>query len=139
VLKTAGGLLTAYILMKLGVEVFQYMSREPVLVIDDTYSVEGYRYWNISFEEYVSVSYDYIVRSGNNIRLLILGDEEFTHYENNERYRSYLSTEASQSKRGEVELESGDYVIVLDKVNPVVGEDTDASVEFDLEAEPGVI
>jgi len=92
-------------------------------VLDDTVTVleDEWTYWEFDVEESLELSYEFLVRDGPPVDLIILTQDEFTSFENEERFRyfdgsSLDSTGSSESLR----LDPADMVIVID--NSELGE-----------------
>lgn len=77
---------------------------------------DEYRYYGFTFDGDGSVEYEFTVRSGPEIDVFVTNEEEFDHYENQERFRTYdMSSSAGGS--GSSNLGSGSYYLVIDNTS----------------------
>ena len=95
--------------------------QEPLPIADSTEEVEEdyYVFWDFSVEGSGTLEYDFIVREGPDVDVIVLASDEFDHFEANHRFQ-YLDSSSGASDIGSVTLSSGDYVLMVD--NTTTGE-----------------
>lgn len=95
--------------------------RRSLEVADSTENVEEdqYVYWNFSPGESGTLEYDFIVRDGPDVDVIVLTSDEFAHFEANNRFQ-YLESSFGASGINSVSVSPNDYVLMID--NTSVGE-----------------
>ncbi len=116
---------------------------KQVLSKSNTWEIEEdrWRYFGFSLRGEGKLYYDFIVREGPEIDVILMDESEYTHFESQSRYNYYTKFSQLNSAGGTVEqvLPAGSYYIIFD--NSEAGEaspPTDfnnsvATVEFDIE------
>jgi hypothetical protein len=109
-------------------------------VVDATRVVDedGYVYWEFSYDQPVTVSWQFTVRDGPSIDIFLVSQSEFSHYEQGERFRTFESSLDSTAGSESVTLEEGEYVLVLDNTSageaapPTNFDEDPAEVEIEI-------
>jgi hypothetical protein len=98
--------------------------------------------WKLSYEEETHIEYEMLVRKGPSIDVVLFSEEEYTHYENDERAQYYSNLSDLDTIDGTASgwVETGDYRLVIDNTNwgeavpPTNLDDDVAEVEYTITA-----
>lgn len=117
---------------------------QRVTTISDERNIEedGYYYYSINFAQSTTIEYEFVVRQGTEIDVILFDESEFSHYENGERSRYYTGLSALNSVGDSAtgQVGTGSYRLVFDNTNygeaaPPTNFDNDVvNVEFSIEA-----
>lgn len=115
-------------------------TREEVMDTRTTISEDGYHYWGYELNRQAELSFSYTVRSGPEIDVFVVSESELSEYEDNNRFRSYLSSDGISGSESGV-LSSGRYYIIVDNTNagsvspPTNLNDDEVDVEIEAHVE----
>lgn len=88
---------------------------------DETVEVpeDSYQAYTATFENSATLAYDAIVRTGPAIDIIVTNGNEFSNYENDENFRYDSAASALDTSNGSnsAQLESGNWVLILDNTN----------------------
>jgi len=98
---------------------------------------DQYHYSEFDLNRTATVEYRFTVRSGPDIDVFVTNEEEFGHYEDGERFRTYEDSMDTTSGSGSADLGEGHYYVVVDNTSAGVAEppsnmDNDV-IEVDIE------
>jgi hypothetical protein len=112
--------------------------------VSDTRNLEEdqWRYYTINFSEPGILEYDFIVRDGPAIDVIMMDESEYQYFENEERWEYYTDLSALDTTGDEVRgrIGSGTYRLIFDNSNqgeaapPSNFSNDVVSVEFTIEA-----
>lgn len=94
---------------------------QQVRSISDTRNIEEdhWRYYSLNFSKDGSLTYDFIVREGPAIDVIVMDESEYTHFENGDRWEYYSQLSALDSTGDEISrtVSRGSYYLILDNSN----------------------
>ncbi|WP_135822434.1 hypothetical protein [Halostella litorea] len=87
-------------------------------LVDDTVDVseDEYRYWTFTLNQEATLSYEFTVRNGPNVDVILTDQEEFNSYQDGNRFR-YASSGSSLDSIGDrisTDIPADDYVLCID-------------------------
>lgn len=111
--------------------------------VSDTRNIEEdhWRYYTIEFSQTGTIEYDFIVRDGPAIDVILMDESEYQYFENEERWQYYTELSAMDSTGDNVsgQVSAGTYRLIFDNSNqgeaapPSNFSNDVVSVEFTLE------
>lgn len=111
--------------------------------ISDTRNIEEdhWRYYTLEFSQAGTIEYDFIVRDGPSIDVILMDESEYQYYESEERWEYYtrLSSLDSIEDNMQGQLSAGTYRLIFDNTNqgsaaPPANLNNDvASVDYTIE------
>lgn len=104
---------------------------------DRTETVEehGYLYWDITFEEARTISWEFLVREGPDVDVFFCTAEEFGYFEDEEGFRYWGETMDTHSGEDSVTVDAGDYYFVIDNSERAEAEPPSNGVDDPAEVE----
>lgn len=90
-------------------------------LVDNTIELgeDDYKYWTFELGSKTTLSYEFLVRNGPKIDMILLTDSEFNQYQAGNRFEHIAKGSSMASVEGSVEakLSKGDYAFVADNTN----------------------
>jgi hypothetical protein len=116
---------------------------EQIRTIDDTRNIEedAWRYYSVELPQSGTLSYDFIVREGPAIDVILLNESEYQYFDEGERWQYHTDLSALDSAGDEVQgqLSAGNYRLIFDNSSrgeaspPTDFSNNVVSVEFNIE------